>query len=95
MQNLLLQKLASDFRRLTSKIEILSNCVSRHRASASKSVVIEGVARLVQLLPKPIIGILEFQYLSIVTPFTSAEPTEWIVLFEDASRARLTRLVPR
>lgn len=85
MKCLLFKQLTSNLRRLACKVKVFANRFSCHRPISSKSVVIEGIARFLQLLPKPIVGLFKIEHLPIVVTLTSTEAAEWIMLFKDAS----------
>lgn len=64
MQSLLLQECISDLRSFTRKVEVSANRCSCYRLIAPKGIIVEGIARLLQVLPKAIVGVFEVEHLT-------------------------------
>ena len=82
----LFQQFVSDLRRLAGKVKISTHRSSCYRFISSKGVVIEGISGFLEVLPEPIVGLFKVERVPIITTtLTSAESTEWVMLFKDAS----------
>lgn len=92
VQSLLLQQRVSYFGGVSCKVEILAYALTGDRLIATKGVIVEVIASLIKLLPKPVVGLLEVQGIVIIWHLT--REGERIVLLEDTSR-RLLILIAR
>lgn len=92
MQNLLFQQLSPNLGGLAGEIKVSAHGLSGHGLVAAEGVVVECIARLIELPTQTVVCLLEIEHLAIVIP-TGSKAAKRIMLLKDAPRARLAGLI--
>lgn len=94
VQGLLFQQGIAYLSRLAGKIKIPSNALPCNGLAAAKSVIVEGVSRLIQVPAEAIVGVIKIERLALVA-LISAQAGKRVMSIKHAARAGLGRPVSR